>query len=177
MFIKYTKDNKTFVASIAPGITAAQAATAMGLTEWGEITAVEAAELQKQEPPTLDELKAHTIELIKEKSWQVETDGITLQDMTIPTDRESQSMITGAVVGVLLDENKITKWQTADVSPEGAPIFVDLDANTIKNIGTVVRNHVQSCFDMRDIKITQVISLETIDEVNNWVTTELDNGW
>ena len=57
MLIKYQKDNKTLVASIAPGVTPAQAADAMGLAEWEEIAAEEAAELQRPEPPTLDQTR------------------------------------------------------------------------------------------------------------------------
>ena len=57
MLIKYQKDNKTLVASLAPGIATAQAAQAMGLTAWEEITAEEAAELQKPAPPTLDQTR------------------------------------------------------------------------------------------------------------------------
>ena len=57
MFIKYLLHGKTLVASIAPGVTPAQAAQAMGLTEWAEITAAEAVELQKPAPPTLDQAR------------------------------------------------------------------------------------------------------------------------
>ena len=58
MPIKYTDvTGKVLVASIAPGITPAQAAFAMGLTEWKEITETEAAELQK---PSVEEIAEAT---------------------------------------------------------------------------------------------------------------------
>jgi|GEM_PF-1259043 len=130
-----------------------------------------------QPAPTLEELKANAIAAIKEKSWLVETGGITLQGMAIPTDRESQAMVTGAVVGTLLNPSQVTRWQTAGVNPDGTPVFIGLDGDTIKYIGMAVRQHVQACFDLRDVKCAAVAKLETVDAVNEWLETELNADW
>ena len=84
--------------------------------------------------PTLDEAKADAAQQIKDAGYAAEIKGITLQGMTIPTDRESQSMITGAVVGTLLDPTKTTRWQTA-TTQDGMPIFIDLPAEKLAAVG------------------------------------------
>ena len=139
--------------------------------EWVTAQAVEVV------PPTLEDLKAKAIDSVKEKSWLVETGGITLQGMAIPTDRESQSMITGAVVGTLLNPSQVTRWQTAGTNADGTPVFINLDADTIKYIGMAVRQHVQACFDLRDVKCVAVAKLKTVEAVNDWLETELMTGW
>ena len=57
MYISYQKDEKILVASLAPGVSAEQAAQLMDLTEWRVVTAAEAAELQK---PSVEEMAEAT---------------------------------------------------------------------------------------------------------------------
>ena len=65
-YIAYTRENKSHVVALAPGVTAEQAAIAMGLTGWREITDEEAAELGKPAPPTLEEQQAMFLAAIDE---------------------------------------------------------------------------------------------------------------
>ena len=126
--------------------------------------------------PTLDEAKADAAQQIKDAGYAAEIKGITLQGMTIPTDRESQSMITGAVVGTLLDPTKTTRWQTA-TTQDGMPIFIELPAPQLQAIGQAVRNHVQRCFDVRDAKFAAVAVLATPKAVADWLTANLATDW
>mgnify|MGYP003612860583 CR=1 FL=1 len=86
-------------------------------------------------------------------------------------------MITGAVVGSLLNPDAITRWQTGAVSAEGAPVFVDLSAAQIRGIGLAVRAHVQACFDARDAKCAAVAGLGGVEEVKAWLAEHLETGW
>ena len=127
--------------------------------------------------PTLEERRTSAIQAVKDKSWRAEVSGISIQGMPIPTDRESQAMITGAVVGTLLDPDKVTRWQTSAVTAEGTPVFVDLGAAQLQGIGLAVRAHVQACFDVRDTKCAQVPALESVEAVDAWLADNLDAGW
>ena len=120
--------------------------------------------------------KADAAQQIKDAGYAAEIKGITLQGMTIPTDRESQSMITGAVVGTLLDPTKTTRWQTA-TTQDGMPIFIELPAPQLQAIGQAVRNHVQRCFDVRDAKFAAVAVLATPKAVADWLTANLATDW
>jgi hypothetical protein len=79
-------------------------------------------------------------ELIAAKRYEHETAGITLQGMAIDTGRDSQGLITGAVVQAMLDPSYTLNWKTAVG-------FVQLTAVQIIGIATAVRAHVQACFD------------------------------
>ena len=86
-------------------------------------------------------------------------------------------MITGAVVGTLLDPDKVTRWQTSAVTAEGTPVFVDLSAAQLQGIGMAVRAHVQACFDVRDAKCAQIPALESVEAVDAWLAQNLNMGW
>lgn len=126
--------------------------------------------------PTLEEAKADAVQKIKDAGYAAEVKGITLQGMTILTDRESQSMITGAVVGTLLDPTKTTRWQTA-TTQDGMPVFIELPAPQLQAIGQAMRNHVQRCFDVRDAKFAAVAALKTPKAVADWLTANLAADW
>lgn len=120
---------------------------------------------------------ADAVRAIKEKSWRVETSGIAIEGLPIPTDRESQAMITGAVVGSLLSPAGVTRWQTGAVNAEGAPVFIELSAAQIQGIGLAVRSHVQACFDAREAKCAAVAGLGSVEAVNLWLAEHLEAGW
>ena len=128
-------------------------------------------------PPTLDEVRASAVQAVKNRSWRAETGGIVIQGMPIPTDRESQAMITGAVVGAMLNPEAVTRWQTAAVTAEGTPVFVNLTSPQLQAIGLAVRAHVQACFDARDAKCAAVAHLGGVDEINAWLEEHLETGW
>lgn len=75
---------------------------------------------------------------ITEKRYEKEIGGLEVNGLTIKTDRESQSMIIGATV--LIGDGETLKWKT-----EAG--FVDLSGAQIKAIATLVRNHIQACFN------------------------------
>lgn len=79
-------------------------------------------------------------EEIAEARWRAETGGVTLNGMTIRTDRESQALITGAALQATVDPEYSCRWKAANG-------FATLDAGAILAAAAAVRSHVQACFD------------------------------
>ena len=89
---------------------------------------------------TFSQQKDVTRAEIAHARWAAETGGITLQGMTIRTDRESQGLITGAALKAIQDAEYSCSWKT-----DGG--FVQLSAPQILAIADAVREHVQAQFD------------------------------
>ena len=86
--------------------------------------------------------------------FEAETAGID----GIRTDRESQSLITGAALKAMQDSTYTCKWKGVDG-------FVELTAPQILAIADAVRLHVQSCFD-REAELCGLIDkAESPDEL------------
>lgn len=90
--------------------------------------------------------------------YNAEVGGVIMAGMNILTDRESQSMITGAALAATLDPSYTCRWKT----PQG---FVTLDAKTIIGAASAVRAHVQSCFDKEAELCAAVEAAKTPEEV------------
>ena len=72
--------------------------------------------------------------------FEAETAGIDVNGFTVRTDRESQSLITGAALKAMQDSTYTCKWKGIDG-------FVELTAPQIIAVADGVRQHVQGCFD------------------------------
>lgn len=116
----------------------------------------EIAEYQAQQ-------RAAWITEIADRRFQAETGGMIYQGMMLATDRESQSLITGAAVSAMLDEAYTVRWKTADG-------FVELTAEQIIGVATAVRAHVQACFDREAELLAEV-------EAGTLTPEMLDEGW
>jgi len=127
--------------------------------QWRETWAVTAIPLAELRQTRLNELAA--------LRYQHETAGITLNGMTIETDRQSQSLITGA-------------WSISQINPailidwKGANGWVQIDAATITAIAGAVAAHVQSCFSAERIHAEAIDSLETEEDIGQY---DLTTGW
>ena len=152
---------------------------------WGEVHSYalihpdKVTEESTPEPalPTLNQARAEAVQAVKDRGWRAETAGLRLNGLAIPTDRQSQAMITGAVVASLLNPDETVRWQTGDSTQGGAPLFVDLDADQLKAMGLAVRAHVQACFDLREAKCAAVAALESVEAVAAWLENNLETGW
>lgn len=135
----------------------------------------------KTEPPkpkpTVGEAKAAALAKLATKRWEVETKGITVQGLAIPTDRESQALITGAATGALLDPAQVVRWKTGTTDPNGAPVTLPLDAESVKMVAQAVRAHVQACFDAEMDKAAALVKLGTLPAIAEWEATILKAGW
>ena len=116
---------------------------------------------------TKDELdekgKAKVKKTIADRRYQEETKGITVNGMTVNTERDSQSMITGATLSAMLDKTYTCRWKTA----EG---FVELNATELLAVSQEMRKHVQDCFD-REAELSVAVDNGTFKE------SMLDEGW
>jgi len=97
------------------------------------------------------------------KRWRVETGGIMVGGMPVATDRESQSLITGAHAYVLANPDVTIKYKS------GAG-FVELDAPTVTSVATAVAAHVQACFaaEADVVAAIQRGGVLTLDDVDAW---------
>ena len=115
----------------------------------------------------LSRMKSAKIDELSALRYQHETAGITLNGMTIETDRQSQSLITGA-------------WSISQINPailidwKGANGWVQIDAATITAIAGAVAAHVQACFSAERIHAEAILALETSEEVAAY---DLTTGW
>lgn len=107
-------------------------------------------------PPTLDELKQRKREEIAFARFEAETGGVEVTGVTVRTDRESQSMITGAALKAMQDAEYVCRWKTVDG-------FVELTALQILGVADAVRAHVQAAFDREADLLADIAAAETAE--------------
>lgn len=95
---------------------------------------------------------------IAQSRYASEISGITVDNIKIKTDRESQALITGAALQALQDSTYTCNWKTENG-------FVTLTAEQIQAVAVAVRQHVQACFDREAVLIEQVKAATTIEEL------------
>lgn len=100
---------------------------------------------------------------IAARRWEAETGGTLIQGLPVPTDRESQGLITGATVQAMIDPSYTLNFKTAAG-------FVSLDASTVIGMAMAVRKHVQACFD-REAALLDALEAGTFTEAM------LEEGW
>ncbi len=110
-------------------------------------------------PPTpFSELKAAKKAEIAQARYNAEIAGVTVNGVSIKTDRESQGLITGAALKALQDSTYTCRWKGIDG-------FVELTAPQIIAIADAVRQHVQSCFDHEAELQPLIEAATTIEEL------------
>ena len=108
--------------------------------------------------PTLEDLRNRKYREIATARYNAEIAGIN----GIRTDRESQSLITGAALKAMQDSTYTCMWKGVDG-------FVELTAPQILAIADSVRAHVQSCFD-REAELLPLIEAATSQEELDAIT-------
>ena len=76
--------------------------------------------------------------------------GIAYEGNLIATDRDSQSLITGAALAATLDSTYTLRWKMENGE------FIQLTSSQIIEIAQAVRGHVQECFDKEATLVAQV---------------------
>ena len=109
-------------------------------------------------PMTLADCQAAKKAEIANARWVAETGGVALNGMTIRTDRESQSLITGAALKALQDAEYVCSWKT-DAG------FVELTAAQILAIADAVREHVQAQFDHERALLALIDAAGTLEDL------------
>lgn len=108
--------------------------------EWAELHPAQVVEI------SLEALKEAKKTEIAAARYETEIAGVN----GIRTDRESQSLITGAALKASMDSNYSCRWKT-----EAG--FVTLTAAQIIAVADAVRAHVQGCFD-REAELLPLIA-------------------
>jgi hypothetical protein len=90
--------------------------------------------------------------------YNAEIAGVTVNGVSIKTDRESQGLITGAALKAMQDSTYSCRWKTESG-------FVELTAPQILAIADAVRAHVQSCFDREAELLPLIEAAESPEEL------------
>lgn len=113
----------------------------------------------KTEQEKLEELKQTKLQEIAYKRWKEETGGLTLPDgIVVKTDRESQALLTAAVLKAQDDPSYVVNWKAKNG-------WFQIDAATLIAIADAVRAHVQACFDKEKQLQEQIDVAETEAEL------------
>jgi hypothetical protein len=111
-------------------------------------------------PPTEAQYKA----IIAERRYKAETAGVTVNGVSVYTDRTTQNKLTATSVRAQRDPSYKVKWKQTDNT------FVELTAEQIIMIGDVVGDYVQECYT-RESELIQAL-------VDGLFTEEmLTEGW
>ena len=100
---------------------------------------------------------------IAQARYEAEIAGVTINGVSIKTDRETQAVLTAACLQAYIDSGYSLNWKTGDGT------FVSLAAEQIMAFGTAVRAHVQSCFD-REAELLPLIEAATTEAELNLIT-------
>ena len=92
-----------------------------------------------------------------------ETAGITVNGVSIDTNRDSQALITAAALSAVIDPTYACIWKALS-----GP--VELTATQLIAVATAVRAHVQACFD-RECQLLEALAEGT------YTIDMLDHGW
>lgn len=163
-------DYLTFVFSAWAGANAGfsdadlQAAAANAFASYANQNPPE--QIVEQAPLTGDALKAALKAYAAQKRYQVETGGMTVMGMPIPTDREIQSKLSGAVLAFQAGA------LTGSIDWKTAAGWATLDQTTVTALASAVAAHVQTAFS-NEKAVSVAIDAETIttiDQINaaNW---------
>lgn len=117
---------------------------------------------------TLDEIRQRKLTALAYYRWQKETEGITLNGVGIKTDRESQSLLNGALK--LFDLNP----SLLAIDWKGENGWVQVDKATLEAVGLAVGAHVQACFSREKAHATAIEALTAIDDIEAY---DITTGW
>ncbi|CAI8863366.1 DUF4376 domain-containing protein [Pseudomonas serboccidentalis] len=104
------------------------------------------------------EVKVDFAKLIAAERFHRETSGVEFEGLTADTTRDGQALIAGAAVAAILDPSYKCAWKFA----EG---FAELEAAQIVAMATLIRTHVQDCFDRERTLLSAVESGECTEEM------------
>ena len=110
-----------------------------------------------------EEVTAQWADQIAARRFQVETGGVTVAGVQINTERDSQSLLTGAAFAASIDPDYRIKWK-AETG------FVDLTGEQILGIASQMRAFVQACFS-REAELLGAVADGSI------TAQMLEEGW
>lgn len=111
-------------------------------------------------PKSIDDIKKLKVNEIAASRFSLETGGVTLiNGAQINTERDSQAMVSGALLSVTRKSDTLIDWKGGD------GIWTKIDKATIELIADAVSDHVQACFSAERAKCEELSALTTFYEV------------
>lgn len=107
----------------------------------------------------IDQIKRELNQAIAASRYDLETGGIVVDGSSINTDRDSQSMLSGALLRVTRSPATVINWKGED------GVWVPLTKDALEAIADAVSAHVQACFTAERAKCEALAALATFDEV------------
>jgi len=118
--------------------------------------------------PSLTELKTQKRAALANLRWKVETGGITVGGITLPTDERTRSNLHAKYTLAKENSNVTCVWKLGDGS------FVTLSNATIQSAAHAVHDHVQACFDHEAALAAQIDAV--VDEAA-LAAIDIEVGW
>ncbi len=116
---------------------------------------------------TLEETKANKIQTLAAYRYEKETSGITVNGVTISTDRTSQSMLNGA-------QTYFTMFPSATIDWKGESGWTQVDQATALAIAQAVGSHVQACFTNERSHAEAITALTSSTDIDAY---DFTTGW
>ncbi len=108
--------------------------------------------------------------LLKEKRKSVEQGNIKLAGYVFQTDLKDEVRLGRLEVSFTKDPTHIEMWVTNDgVVPMNVQLFMKL--------AIAFETHIRNSFAVQYNKNYEIGNLETVQEINEWLSTELNTDW
>lgn len=146
-----------------------RAMTPADRTAWGLVELPEPERFDERwyygpgQPKPLDQIKQRKLADLAAYRYAREISGVA----GFSTDRESQSLITGAALAATLDPAYTVDWK-------GAEGWVTLNATQLLAAAQAVRAHVQACFSNEK---AHALAIEALTDVQSLIDYDFTTGW
>jgi hypothetical protein len=121
------------------------------------------------EPIPLAELKAEKLQAMRARRWAVETSGLTINGLVVPTDEKTQNRAANAVL--YLDKSPGVETVDWEISPTEDVV---LDLETLTAIATGIGAHVQACFTRSKTLKADILAAEDAEAL---AAIDINAGW
>lgn len=120
--------------------------------------------------PDIESLKEHIKSKVATKRWQQEIVGLTINDISYATDRESQTKYTA--VAVAISQANPATWSINWKTNGGA--FITLNAEEMSVIINDILQYIQDCFNKEYELQQQIDECTTIEQI---MAIDYNTGW
>lgn len=125
--------------------------------------------VHQMEAIPLEDRKAERLTELAQRRWEIETGGVTVGELTVPSDRDTQDRIDQIVKAY--DDGDLSGPVKFKLAPG---VHIDIDETTLRAIKAVGAQHIQECF-AREADLAAAIlaaedlpALEAIDIAGFW---------
>ena len=118
----------------------------------------------------IEEIRKILISKLADKRYNVQTSGITVNDLHIKSDSESIALITGAFNRVQRHPDEVVQFKT------NSGVFVAMDKAAIEGIFDLVSDHIDACFKKEQQIAASINSATTIEELEA-IYEDINTEW